>query len=976
MSGHRVSPVLAGRERELETVVALHSAAVLGSGTLTGVTGEAGVGKSRLILALGDHAEQAGTRVVTGTCFEHHSAVPYAPVAEVLRAAISAFDDADAAARIGSPDPFLLRLVPELADGGNLDRALSDVERHRVAQAFCGFVEREARGGAIVVVLEDLHWADAGTVELLPLLARRARAAPILVVITYRSDDLIDRPDLVATLAELQRKRLMTALSLAGLTLAQVEQMVRAILGARGRITPDFVDAVHERTDGNPLFVEELVGALIETGEQDVWDRHAIADLEIPPTIEQAILHRAGALPDGARALLQHAAVLGQRFELDAVRALAGSSESVALSAARTLVDRRLLNEDPTTGELRFHHALTRDAIYGHLLVAERRTLHRQAAETLARVYSERLDEHAGEIALHHAAAGDDEGTRRFALRAAEYATSVGGMTDARGQYELALRLTTEPRERAELLRTLGRLDAELGDMDRSIENLHAAASAFAAIDDRRGQARALLDMSRSVLMNGDRARSLSVRMSVLELLEPEGECVELAAAYRALGSFHMLDSGVAPAVEWSERAIALGRRLGAEETVVAATIDLGSALGLGSEPDDGVRHLRKGLAAARRDGWANQAARGYQNLGHLLTLHGRDAEAVAELTAGIEYCAQSGLDFSRMLCTCHLGGSLRLLGRWTEAEEHLAAVLAVGIDQESRKYLLLAGEELGALRADQGRWGEAARLRDMIEPLALERDELQHVAPLRTLSARIAMAGEDSGAAWRELDALRAYWRERADDTVFGPPALTLACELGARTGEVERVAPFHADLARAAPNALSAAAACLAEADGHVALATGDPAAAARSFETALAAWERFERPFDRARALRLLGEARTRSSAPDAAGALHAARTVFLELGAGYELKLTEAALRRAGERIPHGPRAATRAAPGGLTARETEVARLVADGRTNAEIARSLVIAPRTAAAHVGHILTKLGFSSRAQIAHWVAEQDAG
>jgi DNA-binding CsgD family transcriptional regulator len=914
-----VCPTLVGRAHELEALAALAAASADGRCEMVLVAGEAGVGKTRLLEEA--RARHPEVRTLWGACLEQLRSLPYAPLAEALRGAPDAL-----------ADPVLRRLLPELDDGAGPD-AESEQQRHRIAQALAAFLARAAADGPLLLALEDLHWADGATIDLLGVLVRRLVDHPVLLLASYRSDELQDRPDLGAVAADLTRRRLARELHLAPLEPAQVEEMLQATLGAYGPIGHDFAEAVHARTDGNPLHVEELLRTLLEVhGEEGVWDRRAIAALEVPVTIQETIMRRVARLDAPARALLRVGAVLGQRFELEPARRVAGLAEDDAFDALRALVHQQLVAEDRGSGELRFRHALTRDTVYGRLLVAERRRLHREVAAVLEDL---RGASAAAELVLHHEAAGDDVRARELALQAGRRAASLGAIADARAQYETALRLGRD----AEVLRRLGLLAYAAGDLPASIAELEASAAEAQAAGDHRAQARALLDLASSRLMNGDRAGSLEVREAALALLEPDGDSQELAAAYRGLGTYHMLGSSYVEATAWSERAIELARRTGAERVEIEARNDLGVSTGMLGDPDRGLDLLRGCVRTGTECGWTREASRAYVNLSDSLTRFGRLEEARAVAADGAAYGERSGSVFYARLCRFHVAECARLTGDWEEAERQLAELRTAAEEQGSRKYRLMLLEGLGALRADQGRWRSAQRLRDQLRPLAFERDELQHVAPFLMLSARVEAASGRTDRALAELERLGEHARS-TDEAILVGPGLALACALGA---------PWLERLERAAAASPSPeTAAWLDEARGD--------------FEQAASRWAQIGRPYDRARALRCCGST----------DALQEAREIAAGLGAEHERALAEAALRRAGVRVPRGPHARTRTAPGGLTARELEVARLIADGATNAELARALVIAPKTAAAHVSHILDKLGFSSRAQIARWVAE----
>jgi DNA-binding CsgD family transcriptional regulator len=438
------------------------------------------------------------------------------------------------------------------------------------------------------------------------------------------------------------------------------------------------------------------------------------------------------------------------------------------------------------------------------------------------------------------------------------------------------------------------------------------------------------MNLSLTIILSPDRAGAMQVRCSVLELLEPLGESTELATAYRVLGGQCMLESALEEAARWSRRAIDLGRRLGADDVVRDATNDLGVATCLAGDVESGLELLRSVLPDTRA----------YVNYGSCLAQACRYEESIAVSREGESACRRSGHELHRRICQLNLAGCLRLTGSWEQAESVLVEILATGDAAGFGKYQLIALMELAPLRADQGRWREALALCERLEPPARDREELQSLVPLHMTVARALVARGERASAVGRLETLRAHWRERTDDVVLIAPALALGCELGA---------PWEDELAEVAQRSISPETRVLLQ------QVRGDHTGAA-------AAWGALGRPFDRARALRLAG----------GVGRLEEARTIFAQLGAAHELALTEAELRRAGVRVARGPRASTREAPGGLTVRELEVARLLADGLTNAAIARELVISERTAAHHVSSILSKLGMASRAQVRGWLLE----
>ncbi len=329
-------PKLVGRARELEALASVAEGVVF-------VSGEAGVGKTRLL-----EEACAAAPALWAACLPQRRSLPYGPVVEALRRR----------GDTGADEVF--RELPPPSDGGPEEDIEAGRWRERVAGALADLLAVEP---ALRLVLEDLHWADAATIDLLPVLARRLSGRAVLVLGSYRSDELHERPDLGAAVAELERKRVAQRLQLGRLGPADVEGMVRALLAVRGPISPGFVSAVHARTEGNPLFVEELLRTLVDSGavfcRDGVWDRGAISGLPVPATLAEAILRRVALVGDAARAVLRVGAVLGQRFDLEAVGRISGIGDDELLAAARESWRSRRAARRPPSAPSRTHGGCT-----------------------------------------------------------------------------------------------------------------------------------------------------------------------------------------------------------------------------------------------------------------------------------------------------------------------------------------------------------------------------------------------------------------------------------------------------------------------------------------------------------------------------------------------------------------------------------------------------------------------------------------
>ena len=875
---HLVCPVLVGRERELERAASLLRAAAGGAGTVVLVAGETGVGKTRLVNAVRELAEREGVAMAGGGCLEPFATQPYAPVAELLRDLLRERDATDARALVESVEPWLLRLLPELGGAAEDGAAVEEHERYRVARGVCSLLERCAAEQPLVVVLEDLHWSDAATLELLPWLARRVRDCAVLVLATLRSDELGARPDVLATVAELERQRLGERIALAPLEPDAVEEMVRAIAVDA---SPALLDAVRRRSDGNPLFVEELVRTLarrVRRGAAD--DPGGDRAPRRPPS-----RRRAGAVErrlGGRGAVRARAGAADRRARR---RGGVGRRAGGAGAGARPRGAPGRLPVPPRADARRGVRAAARARAPASCTGAWPRRSPRRPASARPRWRSTTRRR------------ATPSGRVEFAERAAERAMALGALADARVHLRMALRVTWGAHERARLLAQTRQARAR----DRG----HGRRRSPPVARRRRCTARRAMWPLAHTRSWTSRCRCCTARTAPAPW-RSAARCSSCSSRSARAPSWHRriacsaISSCSSPhyeeAARWSRRAIDLGRRLGADDVVQEATNDLGVAVCLAGDAESGLALLRSVLPATR----------GYVNYGSCLAHACRYEEAIAVSREGEAVCRRSGAGLRRRICQLNLAGCLRLTGAWEEAESVLVEILAEGEETGFRKHQLMGADGAGAAARRSGPLGRGAgAVRAARAVGARPRGAPVPGAAARDRGARARRPRRHGRSAVGQLESLRAHWRERTDDAVLIAPALALGCELGA---------PWADELARVAERSISPETGVLLQ------QVRGDHAGAA-------AAWERLGRPFDRARALRLAGGVER----------LEQARAIFARLGAAHELALTEAALRRAGIRIARGPRPSTRHAPGGLTARELEVARLLADGLTNAELA---------------------------------------
>ncbi len=470
--------VFVGRERELAELLRGLEDALGGSGRLFLLAGEPGIGKSRLAEELVVRAKARGARVLVGRCWEAGGAPAYWPWVQSLRSYVREADREELRAQLGSGAtelaqilPELRELLPRLPEPSSLE---SESARFRLFDATAEFLRKASAGRPIVLVLDDLHAADAPSLLLLQFVARGLASTHMLVVGAFRDLDPAPSGPLTALLAELAREPVTRRLSLGGLSDRDVARYLE--LSSSPIASAELVATLHEETDGNPLFVTETVRLLIEEGAHSEPD--AVVRIAFPQSVRDVIARRLAHLSDECNRVLVLAAVLGREFALTALARLSGSSEDQLLETLDEAMTVRVISDSPDSpGRLRFAHVLIRDTLYGELTTARRVRLHRQAVSALEELYGPSPGSHLAELA-HHAVAGRDfDKGLRYAQDAGDRAIVLLAYEEASRLYSSALDALDSTAARDETLRC--ELLASLGDAEARAGNVPAAKEAF-----------------------------------------------------------------------------------------------------------------------------------------------------------------------------------------------------------------------------------------------------------------------------------------------------------------------------------------------------------------------------------------------------------------------------------------------------------------------------------------------------------------
>ena len=531
-------PVMIGRDKELTQLEEALQGAVRGAGQVVMLAGDAGIGKTRLAVELEGRAHKMGIPVLSGSCSEAELSLPYLPFVEALGNYVARADLAMLRDRLGPATGELGHLFPRL-ERGPADTSEPAQAKLRLFEAMHQLLELVAGEEGALVVIEDLHWADASTRELLAFMVRRLRTARVLVVGSYRSDEMHRRHPLMPSLQGWKRSGLAQTLELQALDAAAMGQMLEAIFDDPTRA--DTREFLHQRCEGNPFVLEELLKEALDRGDiyrtEAGWERKELSQFGLPETVRDTVLLRLERLPQAQVDLLRGAAVLGQVFEDRTLLALYGQEHAAVQAALEALIQQQLL--EPEGGRrYRFRHALTREAVYEDLIATQKERLHLRAAEA--------LEAHGGrpvDIAQHLFLAAEPERALPMALKAAAEAEVSYAYLEAAELYQRALPVVREPEPRARLLWALGRSLGRGESYQQAERYLREAMAALEAIGQFADAARAGVDLAsvRWYLGQADLASRELARL--IAVLEPLGSSEELAFAY-ARQAFHLFANG------------------------------------------------------------------------------------------------------------------------------------------------------------------------------------------------------------------------------------------------------------------------------------------------------------------------------------------------------------------------------------------------------------------------------------------------
>ncbi len=962
-------PTSIGREAQLCALLERLDGAESGAGAVVLLGGDAGVGKSRLMRDLKREAMARRFRTIEGRCSSTESAVPYAPLMDALRFRISKGEGEAVAEMLGPLRAILTPVFPQLEGKSSDTEPAGDRDKEKPFELIFSVLSRLAYDEPMLLVLEDVHWADQTSLELVHHLAHRVISLKMLVVATFRSDELHSSHPLRRLLGALARDRVGAEIRLDPLSRDQTTEMLRCILGVEPDM--DLTASIWKRSEGNPFFVEELISVLSENGGFDT-NAQAAAVLDrtpLPRTVSEAVLARVSALGTKALEVVSTAAVIGRVVEFEDLRAVLGMSELELLEILEQLVAHQLLREEraDTSDSYSFPHALMQEALYENIISRRRRVLHRRVAaaiENRSKQTPTRLDD----LAYHYRLGGDHEHAYHYSRQAGDEAVRLRAWDDAAEHYENALssleamadegersadllerlasvawrrsrsvagrqyaeealrmrRALGQGEETVRLLRRLAALCVEAGDTEAAGDALDEALRLLGNQSDSEQLGAIYDDLGRLSLARGDLDQAESLLMQGLTLASRDRKSVEEVLALVSLGELSIVGGHVSAGVERLDLALSLLKegRLPFER--------------LARMYSDGVRTLLLAQEYERALTWADAAAAlcKQQGVVGLDALFRAMRAVVLTITSGEEDTlaeARAAVDELRRTQRAELKDALRILGFIHRARGELDAAR-------------LAYEEAAAL----GEGGRAVGLALVFlaegratEAAGVLSAALYAVPPSQPLVARQILP--------YAVEALIAVGRiDEAEACVDNAPSL-----FDGRAGKAQ-----------------------LSHAAGLLRLAQGRFTDARIALAEAAKGWDEIGNRLECRRSRVSLVEAML--SDGHLTNGLALGKKLLEELGRPLlprERESVRKLLRRAGVRTRPANLSIVEERDGRmstLTNREEAVLREVAEGRTNREIALSLGIAEKTVSVHVSHILAKLDCRTRTQAARFILQ----
>jgi len=679
--------LLVAREQEFDQILASIQSVERSLGRLVLLAGEPGVGKTRLAQEVTLKARNHGFVMASGRCYEPEASVPFFPFLEALATLYSLAPDS---INTALPDrwPDVQRLLPTPSHSQQSLLSEGQEEQQRLFWAVTGFLQAIAAERPVALLLDDLHWADGSSLELLQHLARHTRANRILLLGTYRDVEVNRQHPLESALADLGRERLLDEIEVRRLDADGTGLLVAATLGG-DEVAPEFVHLVHRQTEGNPFFVEEVVRTLVDRGDvyrkDGRWEGRSVDDLEVPKSVRSVVGQRLARLSTGSQEVLREASVLGPAFTFPDLHLMCARDEAELEAAVEEALASGLLRE---TGRdtYAFNHALTQGTLYGELSSRKKRRLHLAAGQALEQLAEPARNLRIPELAWHYLEADDPEPALHWALEAGRAARELFAYDEAERHYRTALELARELKDaKAEVRATeeLGRVLRTVARYDESIKVFDEAIQLHRAAGNAAGERWATAHIGRVHALKGTTALGIERVGELVNAIEarngddgPELSTGGLAALYTALADLYQASNRSEDQLAAAEKALEVARlthdasagaRIQAEGQIWRA-----SALAELGELNDARKMFEEIIPLAESTGDGLILSRALNSLATIYSEAGQYDREQAYIERALEASEASGDPTRTAYMNHRLGWFLLVRGKLADAEPYL----------------------------------------------------------------------------------------------------------------------------------------------------------------------------------------------------------------------------------------------------------------------------------------------------------------
>ncbi len=712
---------LVGRVEDLRLLKKAADSARRGEGNVVVLQGEAGIGKTRLAAELEVYVRSQDMQVLRGRCptlFRMDGVHPYGLWKEVIRDYLDVCTPEQLYRVIGFYPAEVTKLVPELAQKLRVVPKSMPISpehtRDRLYEGVSQFITNISREAPLLVILDDLQWADESSLLLLHYLALGVYEEALLLLGAYRDTYIDETHALSPVLTELNRERLLQSVSLDRLSFPEASEMIKRILKQED-VPKEFCTRVFAKTQGNPFFIEEVIKSLKEEDvicrKQNTWKIGKGSRIAFPATVKSVFKTRIKRLDDKSQKVLRMASLIGKDFTFEALRGVTGTQENELLETVEKLLTSGLIKETVLRGKdvYSFADKITRDVVYEEISHSRRRRLHAVVGNALEKSYAAEADEHLGELAVHFREAGDKDKALDYFLKAGEKAAKVYASSEAASYFQSALELLEEKdgqlQEIARILEQLGDTKRLIGEYDTCLTHWNKALSLWKRLHKTEQAARLHRKMA-NILWGilGDVEEAMKHEDEALKALKPEPANIELANLYADRARLLWYTGDMMNALSWGENALTLAKKLNAHDVIAESYANLALVFNSTGNTAKAHEYLERALRIALDNGYLEIAVRTYNNIAS--TLQAEENDRILE-------CLEKGLELAKQVGIVHwiswIGANLAWMytGMGQLDKARLLAEESVALDRKTGSTLNLAASlrALGAINWALGEW-------------------------------------------------------------------------------------------------------------------------------------------------------------------------------------------------------------------------------------------------------------------------------